>query len=92
VVTLNGHRFPLSWVPPYELDVTDHLVSGENKLNVEVINLWPNRLIGDGQLPANQRLTKTNINKFEAGDAEKLLRVSGLIGPVVLQLVDRKTL
>ncbi len=90
VVTLNGHRFPLSWVPPYELDVTDHLVSGENKLKVEITNLWPNRLIGDAKLAESQRFTRTNINKFEADDAGELLRVSGLIGPVVLHLIDRK--
>jgi hypothetical protein len=44
--------------------------------------MWANRLIGDGKLPANQQLTKTNINKFNTPDAEKYLRESGLLGPV----------
>ncbi|MDD4193363.1 MAG: glycosyl hydrolase, partial [Mangrovibacterium sp.] len=92
VVTLNGHRYPLSWTPPYELDVTGRLIAGENKLEIEITNLWPNRLIGDARLPESKRLTKTNINKFEAADAEKLLRVSGLLGPVQLKLIEQKKL
>lgn len=92
VVTLNGRRFPLCWTPPYEPDISDCLVNGVNELKVEIINLWPNRLIGDGKLPEEQRLTKTNINKFETPDAESLLRVSGLLGPVKLQIIEPKKL
>ncbi|WP_423128394.1 glycosyl hydrolase [Gaoshiqia sp. Z1-71] len=84
VVKLNGHRFNLNWAPPYEMDVTNYLKDGKNELEIEVTNLWPNRLIGDGKLPEQERLTKTNINKFDGPDAEKFLRESGLIGPVSL--------
>jgi hypothetical protein len=87
-VKLNGHRFTLLWTPPYKLDVTKYLINGENTLEIEVVNLWPNRLIGDGKLPPDKRITKTNINKFDAPDAEKLLRVSGLLGPVKL-IIDK---
>ncbi|MDX9880453.1 MAG: glycosyl hydrolase [Prolixibacteraceae bacterium] len=90
VVNLNGHRFNLCWAPPYKLDVTKYLHDGNNQLEIEVTNLWPNRLIGDGKLPAEKRLTKTNINKFDAPDAEKLLRESGLIGPVSL-IISKKS-
>jgi hypothetical protein len=38
-----------AWKAPYELDVTDGLKSGANRLEVQVTNLWPNRLIGDHQ-------------------------------------------
>ncbi|MDR2862908.1 MAG: hypothetical protein LBV54_03390 [Puniceicoccales bacterium] len=86
VVTLNGHRFPLSWISPYTLDVTGHLKAGTNHLAIEITNLWANRLIGDGKLPVAKRLTKTNIGKFNARDAEKYLRVSGLLGPVKLRV------
>jgi hypothetical protein len=37
-----------------------------NDLEIEVTNLWPNRLIGDQQLPPEKRLTRTNITKFTA--------------------------
>jgi len=89
VVRINGHRFNLLWTPPFELDITDYIVNGKNNLEIDVINLWPNRLIGDGKLPKSQRKTKTNIIKFDASGAENYLRESGLIGPVTLNLTTR---
>ncbi len=89
IVTLNGHRFGLCWAPPYKINVTDYLLEGQNKLEIEITNLWPNRLIGDSKLSEGKRLTKTNINKFEEKDSEKLLRESGLLGPVQLQLNEK---
>lgn len=50
-VTLNGTTFPALWSQPYSLDVTSALNQGTNKLSIKVTNLWPNRLIGDEQLP-----------------------------------------
>jgi len=50
-VTLNGEKLPLLWKPPYELEITKAAKRGENRLEVKVVNLWPNRLIGDEQLP-----------------------------------------
>ncbi len=86
VVTLNGHRFDLCWAAPYQLDVTGYLRSGANTLKIEITNLWPNRLIGDRNLPLDKRLTKTNVNKFDADNADDLMRESGLLGPVSLQI------
>ncbi|MDR1817267.1 MAG: hypothetical protein LBR07_03620 [Puniceicoccales bacterium] len=52
-VALNGHEFPVLWKPPFRLDVTRHLRRGVNTLVIKITNLWPNRLIGDEQLPAD---------------------------------------
>ena len=89
IVKLNGHSFPLSWEPPYELDVTNYIKTGDNKLEVVVFNLWPNRLIGDSKLSEQERFTKTNINKFNEPGSEKLLRISGLLGPVQLEFIEQ---
>ena len=45
-------------------------------------NLWPNRLIGDKNLPEEQRVSWTTWNPFEP-DAP--LPASGLVGPVTLK-------
>jgi hypothetical protein len=50
-VKLNGTDLGLLWKPPYQLDITKAAKPGENALEVKVINLWVNRLIGDEQLP-----------------------------------------
>ncbi|KGO85941.1 hypothetical protein Q765_14020 [Flavobacterium rivuli WB 3.3-2 = DSM 21788] len=50
-VTLNNKDLGVLWKPPYSLDITDYLLEGKNKLSISVTNLWPNRLIGDEQLP-----------------------------------------
>ena len=46
-VTLNGRALGCLWQRPYRIDVTEALTSGVNRLDVKVINTWPNRLIGD---------------------------------------------
>ncbi|MBN8858064.1 MAG: glycoside hydrolase [Sphingobacteriales bacterium] len=86
-VKINGYSLPVVWAPPFTADITAFVKPGDNMLEVEVTNLWPNRLIGDSKLPQEQRRTKTNVMKFNAPDAEKLLRASGLLGPVTLDFI-----
>jgi hypothetical protein len=50
-VRVNGKDCGIGWKPPYEIEVTEALRPGTNTLEVRVANLWPNRLIGDEQLP-----------------------------------------
>jgi hypothetical protein len=52
----------------------------ENVLEIDVVNLWPNRLLGDAKLPPEQRRTRTNITL----DPKATLLPSGLLGPVVV--------
>lgn len=80
---INGHQMQVMWSAPFRFDVTSRIQPGENKLEVEVVNMWVNRLIGDGMLSSGQSLTKTNINKFDK-NAGQYLRLSGLLGPVTL--------
>ena len=50
-VSLNGQDFDVLWKPPFHVNVTTAAKPGANHLVVKVTNLWPNRLIGDEQLP-----------------------------------------
>ena len=50
-VRLNGRDLGVLWAAPFRADVTKLARPGANDLEVRVTNLWPNRLIGDEQLP-----------------------------------------
>ena len=50
-VTLNGKNLGTLWKQPYNVEVTGALRPGENRLEVKVVNLWCNRMVGDEQLP-----------------------------------------
>jgi len=50
---LNGRDLGILWKPPFSVEVTEILDVGANELVVSVVNLWPNRLIGDEQLPSD---------------------------------------
>jgi hypothetical protein len=52
-VSLNGHDLGIFWKPPFRVNVTAAAKPGANLLRIKVTNLWPNRLIGDEQLPAD---------------------------------------
>lgn len=70
------------WCYPYKVDVTKQLKKGVNKIRVEVVNNWQNRLIGDQKLPEAERKTWTSVNPYNANSA---LQTSGLLGPVQLK-------
>jgi hypothetical protein len=73
------------WTYPYRLNISPYLKRGENKLTIEVVNNWMNRLIGDQQLPEEQRKTWAVFNPYNASSA---LQPSGLLGPVTLKIFD----
>lgn len=50
-VIVNGKPVGALWKPPFRIDVTDAVRRGDNSVEVQVTNLWPNRLIGDEHLP-----------------------------------------
>lgn len=73
------------WTAPWQVNITDAIKLGENKLEIEVVNTWVNRLIGDSKLPIDERKTWTNVNPYTP---ESKLEPSGLIGPVTLRTVE----
>lgn len=81
-VKVNGHDAGILWKEPFSLDISAYAKQGVNTLEIKVVNLWPNRLIGDQSLPPARRYTHTNVIKFTKDDP---LRPSGLLGPVTIE-------
>jgi hypothetical protein len=52
-ISFNGRDFGVLWKPPFRVNITAAAKPGTNKLAIKVTNLWPNRIIGDEQLPAD---------------------------------------
>jgi hypothetical protein len=86
-VKVNGKSCGIVWCPPWRVDVTSAVKPGENSLQIEVVNFWPNRIIGDASLPEAQRLTRTNIRKLTA---KTPLEPAGLLGPVQILEADQR--
>jgi hypothetical protein len=79
-VSVNGKLVATAWRAPYRVDITDALKPGKNALTVAVVNLWPNRLIGDRQ-PGAKPVAFAPVSPYRA---DSPLLPSGLLGPVRL--------
>ena len=63
-VRVNGKKLGVLWHKPFTVEVSKALKSGENTLEVEVTNLWINRLIGDEQYPDDCQYNDTDNDWF----------------------------
>ncbi len=100
-VRINGKDAGTIWTAPWQVDITGMVQSKNNQLEIEVVNLWPNRLIGDEQLPDDgirngqwpDWLTKGiprnsgryTFTTFKHYRKDAPLLASGLIGPVTIR-------
>jgi len=50
-VRVNGKELGILWKRPFQIDLSGAMRAGTNDLELTVVNLWPNRLIGDANLP-----------------------------------------
>lgn len=84
-VRLNGKDLGVLWCPPWRLEVTGLLKPTGNKLEIDIINVWANRVIGDASLPKEKQVTWTSLSDTRwALKPEHKLIPSGLYGPVKL--------
>jgi len=75
------------WKKPYRVEISAAVQAKNNELEITVANLWPNRLIGDAALPAEEQITWSTYKPFAA---DTPLLPSGLLGPVTLWLSEEK--
>ncbi|MCP4312340.1 MAG: hypothetical protein GY790_13835, partial [Bacteroidetes bacterium] len=80
-VRLNGKELGVVWSAPWRIDISAALKPGSNTLEIELANLWPNRLIGDAGKPEDQQFTWTVRHHYTS---KSELMPSGLLGPVRL--------
>ena len=80
-VRLNGKDLGVAWTAPWRVDISGVVKEKGNELQIEVVNTWLNRLVGDAHLPAEKRLAKTNVGYPPTYP----LMPSGLLGPVTVR-------
>ncbi len=54
-VRLNGKDLGVVCTKPFRVEITEAIRAYDNVLEVQVVNLWPNRIIGDAALPTGSR-------------------------------------
>ncbi len=84
-VKINGQDIGTTWIAPFKLNASSAIKNGKNTLEIEVVNVWRNRLTGDKTLPESERTTWV---KVDAVTPEEELISSGLIGPVTIEIVE----
>lgn len=84
-VKVNGKEIGTTWIAPFQLKASDVLKEGENTIEVEVVNVWRNRITGDKTLPETERTTWLLIDGITP---EEELVPSGLLGPVTIQTIN----
>ncbi len=104
-VKVNGHDLGILWTAPWQVNITGLLKEKGNQLEVEVVNLWINRLIGDefqpwdgvedGKWPewllngTNRPTKRFTFTTHRFYGKNDPLSQSGLIGPVTIRTGTR---
>lgn len=78
-VYVNGKYCGTAWKEPFRVDISSAVREGRNDLEIKVVNLWVNRLIGDEQPDCPEKITFTDARHYKA---DTPLLPSGLLGPV----------
>lgn len=80
-VRLNGKELGVVWCAPWKIGIPrESLKKGNNSLEIDIVNLWPNRMIGDEQLPEDSDWSTgawTTLTKFPDWFEKGLARTSG---------------
>jgi len=82
-VSLNDNDLGIFWMPGNKINITG-LLKAENILEVEVANIFRNRIIGDYLQFGELRNVWTSAPVHDYLDKDKPLKPSGLMGPLTL--------
>ena len=85
IVFVNGQRAGSLWHPPYRIDISKFVHSGENRIEVHVFNTAINLL--SGQPPRDYSALRAKYGRrFDPQDMDNLQPIpSGLFGPIHLE-------
>lgn len=86
-VKINGSDAGGVWMFPWMVEIKSFLKSGRNTVEVEVANVWRNRMIYDSKLPLKDRYTWTVVSDAKP---DEIPPSSGLIGPVTIKTDEIK--
>jgi hypothetical protein len=78
-VKINGKYAGGAWTYPYRVDITDVVKKGANTVEIEVVNTWANRFIGESLLPEKERFVKPRGGNWNASSK---LQDAGLLETV----------
>jgi hypothetical protein len=67
-VWINGKDCGIAWTAPYEVEITEALKKGKNKIEIEVVNTWHNAIRGADQGKAPFDGIWTNAKHRTKGD------------------------
>jgi len=97
---LNGKDLGVVWTAPWRVDISGVALRKNNHLEIKVVNLWPNRLIGDAALPDDgvkdgkwpdwllkglpRPSSRYTFSTYEPYKSDSPLLESGLLGPVCI--------
>ena len=85
-VRLNGKKLGILWCYPWRVEITQAVKPADNVLEIDIVNVWVNRVIGDLNQPKDKRFTKTHeAFRFDMLTKKTRLIESGLLGPVTVQ-------
>ena len=86
-VRLNDRDMGVLWIAPWRVDITDALKKGSNRVEIDVVNAWNNRLVGDAARAAKERRSYILAPTVKPSTG---LQPAGLLGPVRITPIFQK--
>jgi hypothetical protein len=69
-VRLNGRDLGTVWCAPWRVEVGTAIKAKGNRLEIEVVNVWVNRILGDEQEPPDVEMVETGNPQWKGGYIE----------------------